>query len=153
MLKQKIKTSFDKHVFLREPRNQRPLEDVSAVDELRVFSKWLLVVPLVLSLILSFGQLALLLKSEFHTSSSRSSLSAEYGPWEFFPVHGVSDGLIDDIRRDNIVNPSTGEMFEKPIIVTGQDWLKERSGAAAIEENLDILHPSPTPSPISLRPE
>jgi hypothetical protein len=149
MLKQKIKTSFDKHVFLQEPRNQQPLEEESAVDELRVFSKWLLVVPLVLSLILSFGQLALLQKSEVRSSNSRSRLSAEYSPWEFSPVRALNEGLIDEIRRDHMVGPNSEATFEKPIFVTGQDWLKIRPSTEEIEEKIDISHPIPTTSPFS----
>lgn len=154
MLKHRVKASFDKHVFLREPRNQLPLEEERAEEDLRVFSKWLLVVPLVLFLILSFGQLALLIKSEIRVSSSQSKLSAEYSPWEFFSVRRLRDGLIDEIRNDSNGHTNSKAAFEKPIYVTGQDWMNVRTLTnIEVQENLDLLSPTPTSSHFSPTPE
>ena len=154
MLKQRVKASFDKHVFLREPRNQLPLDDERVDDDLRVFSKWLLVVPIVLALVLGFGQAALLWKTEIRTAGTQSKLSAEYSPWEFFPVRSLREGLVDEIQIDNNGQDSARATFEKPIVVTGQDWINARAITTTNFWQESELVPSlPTSSPFTPTPE
>jgi hypothetical protein len=142
MSKQLVKSRFDGRIFLRGPSNQIPPQEESALEQLRTFSQWLLISPVVLALIFGVGQLALLFKTEIQFASSNSSHSAEYSPWEFVPVRALRDGIVDEIRNDFVEKVDIGGTFYDPILELDQVWLEGSSGP--IIPSTGPLVPSPT---------
>jgi hypothetical protein len=107
------------------------------------------VVPFVLTLIFSIGQLALLLTTDFRIAGSNSNLSAEYGPWEFVPIRALREEIIDDIRIDLTENAALGESILEPIVKSDRDWLEVLSNPVAIDALPTITPPISTPIPTS----
>lgn len=102
MLKHRSKVKFDKRIFLQGPRNRVPFQEESALEQLRTFSQGLLIVPIVIALLFGSGHLALILNSNIPIDKAYSSLSAEYGPWVYFPVRALRDGIINEVKLDFI---------------------------------------------------
>ena len=133
MSKQLVKSRFDSRIFFRGPRNQLPTQEESALEQLRTFSRWLLVVPLVLTLIFSIGQLAMHLNAGIQLTRTNSSLSAEYSPWEFVPVRALRDDIIYEIQYDLAMNALNSASFQKPIQNFEHEWLEELSNPTDLD--------------------
>ena len=76
------KVTLDDQVFLDRLREGIPpeVEEGDSLEQLREFSQWLLVVPLIMLIIFGCGQLALFTTTAAALAESPSSLVAEYGP-------------------------------------------------------------------------
>ncbi len=75
------KVTLDDQVFLDRLREGIPpeVEEGDSLEQLREFSQWLLVVPLIMLIIFGCGQLALFTTTAAALAESPSSLVAEYG--------------------------------------------------------------------------
>ena len=127
-VKAAVKTRFDSRIFLGGSRNQVPLQEESSLAQLRTFSQGLLIVPIVIALLFGSGHLALILNSNIPIDKAYSSLSAEYGPWVYFPVRALRDGIINEVKLDFIEKTDIGEVFHEPVPESGRTWLEEPSG-------------------------
>ncbi len=128
MLKHRSKIKFDKRIFLQGPRNQVPVQEESALEQLRTFSQGLLIVPIVIALLFGSGHLALIFNTDIPIDRTNSSLFANYGPWFYFPVRALRDGIINEVKLDFIEKTDIGEVFHEPVPESGRTWLEEPSG-------------------------
>lgn len=123
-VKAAVKTRFDSRIFLGGPRNQVPLQEESSLEQLRTFSQWLLVVPVVMFLLFGCGQLAVIIHANIQFQISESSISAQYGPWQYLSVGPVRSDIIGQIQIDLADDADVGETFEQPVSEPDQDWIE-----------------------------
>lgn len=69
-------------------------------DDLLGFSRWLLVLPIVLVVLFACGQIASLRQPVVAAADTRSKLSADYSPWGFASFAPVDIEIISQIRGD-----------------------------------------------------
>lgn len=147
MLGQRSKVSLDRQIFFEGPRNSFPFQEQSSLEQLRTFSQWLLMVPVVMFLLFGCGQLALIIHANIQFQISESSLSAQYGPWEYLSVGRVGSDIIEQIRIDLADDVDVGETFEQPISEPGQDWIEETVSPVVVVALPTLMLATPTPEP------
>lgn len=106
-------------------------EQKNALDQLREFSQWLLIVPIVIILLFGCGQLGLFTTSKVAYADTSSALDAEYGPWPFLAVHAVRPEIIEEIQLDQEDDPEAGEIFHAPLAYDSE-WLEGDPASAIV---------------------
>lgn len=147
MLGQRSKVSLDRQIFFEGPRNSFPLQEASALAQLRTLSQWLLIVPIVVFLLFGCGQLALIIHANIQFQVSESSLSAQYGPWEYLSVGPVRSDIIAEIQIDLADDVDVGETFEQPVSEPDQEWIEETVSPVVVVALPTLMHATPTSDP------
>jgi hypothetical protein len=82
---------------------------------------WLLLVPVVLSSLVCFGQLALILNTGLPSAITRSLLKADYGLWPYDEISPINlAAFLEDVRREQRLY-GTGEPLE--VVQGGVFWV------------------------------
>src|SRR5512135_3098670 len=87
-----------------------PQEHPSARELLR----WLLLVPIACLILFGCGQLALSGVRYPAALDTRSKLQADYGAWPVVMIPAINPAIIDDLRRDEHLNPT--------VVITRPFW-------------------------------
>jgi len=129
--------------FIEKLREQIPEEEEQrdALTQLREFSQWLLVVPLVIILLFGCGQLGLFTTSKVAYADTSSSLDAEYGPWPFLAVRAIRPEIVAEIKLDQEDTSQSDQVFNDPLAYNSE-WLE--GGPAAVI----VVALAPTDEPI-----
>lgn len=133
------------HQFIDRLREGLPpeVEEEDSLEQLREFSQWLLVVPLIMVILLGCGQLALFTTSEVALAHTSSALSAEYGPWSNLEIRGFRGGIIEEIKLDGIATENSNDIYNDPVEVSS-DWIDDDLPPIVIAQ----LPPAELPAPI-----
>jgi len=118
------KVTLEDQVFLDRLREGIPpeVQEEDSLEQLREFSQWLLVVPLIMVIIFGCGQLALFTTTAAALAESPSSLVAEYGPWSYVPIRGISGEIVNAIRQDIGRDEHSADIYSDPVEVAS-DWV------------------------------
>ena len=111
---------MDDNLFIDRLRENIPPEE-EAEDpllQLREFSQWLLIVPLVMVILFGCGQLAIFTTSEAALANTNSNLSAEYGPWPYLEISGFRGEIIDAIKMDGVGTEISNDTYNDPVEVS-----------------------------------
>ncbi len=133
------------HQFIDRLREGIPpeVEEEDSLEQLREFSQWLLVVPLIMVILLGCGQLALFTTSEVALAHTSSALSAEYGPWLILEIRGFRGEIIEEIKLDGIATENSNDIYNDPVEVSS-DWIDDDLPPIVIAQ----LPPAELPAPI-----
>jgi hypothetical protein len=117
---------LDNDAFIDNLRSNIPPEPevISPLDQLREFSQWLLIVPLVMVLLFGCGQLALFTTSTTAYADTRSALEAEYAPWPFLSIRAIRPEIVEEIKLDQESESDPGEVFSLPA-TPDDEWVVE----------------------------
>jgi len=88
--------------FLSRKNKKRPTysENQPQVERLKVLSQWLLVIPVVMLILFSCGQLGILTSRKIAEANTQTQMSADYGPWSYVLIHSINPEIINEIIRD-----------------------------------------------------
>ena len=119
--------------FIERMREQIPEEEEqkNALEQLREFSQWLLIVPIVIILLFGCGSLGLFTTSKVAYADTSSSLDAEYGPWPFLAVRAVRPEIIEEIQLDQEDDPDADQIFRDPLAYNSE-WLEGEPSSAIV---------------------
>jgi hypothetical protein len=114
---------------------------------------WLLLVPVVLGLLICFGQLALFISMEIPSALTHSLLRADYGSWPYDEIAPLDlNAFLEDVKREQrrFGQPVIGEVVD-----AGVYWLPPTptpGGIALVTAAPPTPTPTPTPLPPTLTP-
>ncbi len=120
------------------------VEEGDSLEQLREFSQWMLIVPLIMLIIFGCGQLALVTTPAAAVTESGSSLIAEYGPWSYVPIRSVSGEIVNAIRQDLGRDENSADVYNDPVEVMSE-WV-EGELPPVIIARLPSGEPDPTRS-------
>lgn len=140
------RVTLDDQIFLSRLREGIPpeVQEEGSLDQLREFSQWLLIVPLIMLIIFGCGQLALVTTPAAAVTESGSSLTAEYGPWSYVPIRSVSGEIVNAIRLDLGRDENSADVYNDPVEVMSE-WVEGELPPVIIAQ-LPTGEPDPTES-------
>ena len=109
-------------------------------QSMRELLRWLLLAPIVFLILFGCGQVALGDFAYPADLDTRSKLQADYDAWPLMIIPAINPAIIEDIRRDENLNPT---------VVSGPFWPTPDRPAATLQPTLIVQRPTATPT----RPE
>jgi hypothetical protein len=109
---------------------------------------WLLLVPMVLGLLLCFGQLALIINMQIPAAITRSLLRADYSIWAYDEIAPINlAAFLEDVKREQL---RFGMQEPGESVESGVFWIPPTAtpgGIAQITATPQLPTPSATSSP------
>jgi hypothetical protein len=140
-----MKRHYDRQpLWNRNKRRPTYSESQSQLERLRVLSQWLMIIPFVMLILFSCGQIGILTSRKIAEANTQSNMEADYGPWSYVLIHSVKPEIIEEIVRDR--PPDEGEGGSIPYRSENEGvWINPPTNPTII---VDIL-PSNTVPPAS----
>lgn len=137
--------TVDNQVIIDRLRENIPPEEKTddPLEQLREFSQWLLIVPIIMIILFGCGQLALFTTSEAALASTNSGLSAEYGPWPYMEINRFRDDILDEIKSDGRSYQISNDTYNDPVDV-GTPWVDGELPPIVIADAPEDPTPPPT---------
>ena len=111
-------------------------------SSLRELGRWLLLVPVAFLILFGCGQLALS-ETAYPIPDTRSRLRADYGTWPNVTIPAINPAIMEDIRRDEKINPG---------VSTRAFWPTSDRPAATAQPTFIAQQPTTTPLPPTSTP-
>lgn len=117
-------------------------------EGLRGFGRWSLIIPLVITILLVCGQVAVIRPADVSAADTGSQLSADYSRWENISFAPLSPDIIDDINN-TLDSQSAGALG--PLVLPGDYWpgdqVNQPTPAAPIPTETAAIVATSTPEP------
>jgi hypothetical protein len=139
---------LDDNLFIDRLRENIPpeVEEEDPLEQLREFSQWLLVVPVIMLILLGCGQLALFTTSETALAETNSNLTAEYGPWPYLQINSFRGDIVDAIKMDGKSIEISNDTYNDPVDVSSE-WVDGELPPIIIAHLPTPGIPNPTATP------
>jgi hypothetical protein len=103
---------------------------------------WLLLVPMVLSSLVCFGQLALVLNTQFPSAITLSLLNVDYGLWSYDEIAPINlAAFMEDVRREQRLY---GQQEPEEVVTGGVYWIPPTPTLGGMVTNTATSEPQPT---------
>jgi hypothetical protein len=134
------------HRLSRIQNKKRPstTDSQPQLERLLVLSKWLLIIPVVMLLLFSCGQIGILTSRKIAKANTQTNMEADYGPWSYVLVYSLKPEIIEEIIRDKPMEDGEGGTI--PGTSEGDmSWVDTNPNATSIPDL------NPTSIPTALR--
>ena len=104
-----MKIRYDRQpLWSRNKKRPTYSESQSQLERLRTLSQWLMIIPVVMLVLFSCGQIGILTSRKIAEANTQSNMEADYGPWSYVFIHAIKPEIIEEIVRDKPVDEGEG---------------------------------------------
>jgi len=140
-----MKIRYDRQpLWSRNKKRPTYSESQSQLERLRTLSQWLMIIPVVMLVLFSCGQIGILTSRKIAEANTQSNMEADYGPWSYVLIHPVKPEIIEEIVRDKPFEGGEGGALPYRSENEGS-WINPPASPTMTVE----LLPSNTPPPTS----